>query len=129
MKWGYRVMYEEDVVETKERYTKWLSVSNMNELDLKKMANVTDFEVIEKSQGDYNITSIGYYQEFNYRQIGENFVYKITDKESFVDLCLILFYIAQRLDETNEQSMDTNKSQRYFYEKVKNYVKKHKNYL
>lgn len=115
-------MYENEVKETKNNYKKWLEMSHMKEEDLLQFKTANNFTILTGEDKGYSIIIIGNVHNGKFEKIGEQFVYKTGDTETFLDVSILLFYIAQRLDEANEKLPKFQQRERYFYLKVKEFV-------
>lgn len=122
-------MYDNEVKEVRINYEKWLEMSHLTEAELLDYKTAKEFLVTTVKDKEYSIVMIGIENNGDFTKIGEQFIYKTGDAEAFLDIVLLLFYIAQRLDEANEKLPKFAQRKRYFYLKVKDFINDEKKLL
>lgn len=116
-------------LETKQiesNYQKWLEMSGMSEPEFFKFRTVGNFKILDGTdeQNDYKIIVLGYMNKNDdFVKIGEQFAYKKGDVNGYLDLSLVLLYIASRLDIANNKAPAFEQRKNYFSEITKAFLK------
>lgn len=104
-----------EVKKVEENFKQWLVASNLSEKEFLSYGIITDFMISCDKDTGYNVIAIGHSINGAFERIGEQFVYLENDTSTFMDLALLLLFMAQKLDEAAQRK-------EYFYNKVKNFI-------
>lgn len=115
---------DKEVEKVKSNFEAWLGASNLSEKEFLKRKIVGDFKIITQDEEEYVSVQLTYKANGIIKKIGEAFLYPKMDVEAFMDLSLILLYIAQRLDEENKKSPLLLQRKNYFFDIVKKFIAK-----
>lgn len=100
----------------------WLQMSNLTEKEFIKFRNVRNFKIICGEDSGYKILRLGYEIDNNFHSIGEQIAYPMGDDNSFADLCLLILYMAQKLDNANAVAPIFEQRKDYFYKITKDFI-------
>lgn len=95
-----------EVKKVEENFRKWLMDSNLLENDFLKYGATKDFLILSKKDNGYKIIAVGHRLNGKFERIGEQLIYLEKDINSFMDLSLLLLFMAEKLDNSNEKDSD-----------------------
>jgi len=109
----------EEVKKVEENYKQWLLVSNISEDDFLNCAKTKDFTFISEKDTKYNVISVGYNSNGKFNRIGEQLVYLEKDVSGFMDLSLLLLFMAQKLDKIAVEFGERRES---YYDRARQFI-------
>lgn len=112
-----------EALEIEKKYEQWLEMGGLTDRSFLSYRTVADFTILSGESGDYKIIAIGHAFKGVFTRIGEQLAYKKNDLEGFENLSLLLLFMAQKLDMANEKAPKFEQRPKYFYEKVKAFIK------
>lgn len=113
-----------EIKEIESNYNTWLAMSNLTEKEFLKNRTISNFKILGGADGKYTIIVIGKVcKDEKFVKIGEQMAFETDNKEARMNCCLLLMYIANKLDEMNNKAPKFEQRGLYFTEITKKFIK------
>lgn len=113
-------MYEKEVKEVAENFLAWLKISKLDERTFIHYRTVKHFKLVWRydQTKKYRVAAMIYNDNNMILRIGEPISYSVGNEEGFLDVSLLLLYIANIWDKENDKLFNSKERKNYFYDVV-----------
>lgn len=110
--------------EIESNYHTWLTMSNLTEKEFLQNRTISTFKISCGADSKYTIMMIGKVcKGEKFVKIGEQMAFETDNKEAKMNCCLLLLYLANKLDEANSKAPAFEQRGAYFTELTQKFIK------
>lgn len=113
----------QEIEQIEKHYKTWLEMSNLTEKEFVSYRNISRYQILSGVDGNYTIIVIGRMNNHGFEKIGEQIAFETNNKEAMTNCCLLLLYLANKLDESNMVAPKFEQRGLYFTQITKDFIK------
>lgn len=113
----------QEIEQIEKHYKTWLEMSNLTDKEFVSYRNISRYHILSGVDGNYTIIVIGRMNNHGFEKIGEQIAFETNNKEAMTNCCLLLLYLANKLDESNMVAPKFEQRGLYFTQITKDFIK------